>query len=87
MEYIIIILLIILIVITTINFKKNKKENSEKENLSILQKDLVKKEEKIKQLEEDIKILDAKMMSFEQIKTEKTQAQERLKIIEQVWYN
>ncbi len=83
MEYIIITLLIILIVITTINFKKNKKENSEKENFDILQNDLIKKEEKVKKLEEDIKILDAKLISFEQIKTEKTQAQERLKIIEQ----
>jgi len=83
MEYIIITLLIILIVITTINFKKNKKENSEKENFDILQNDLIKKEEKVKKLEEDIKILDAKLISFEQIKTEKTQAQERLKIVEQ----
>ncbi len=78
MEYIIIILLIILIVITTVNLKKNKKEN-----LDILKKDLIKKEEKVKQLEEDIKILDAKMISFEQTKNEKTQAQERLIIIEQ----
>ena len=83
MEYIIIILLILLIVITTFNFKKNKEKNSEKENLDILQNDIIKKEEKIKNLEEDIKILDAKMISFEQIKTEKTQVQERLKIIEQ----
>ena len=85
MEYIILILLIILIIIAAINFKinQNSKENSEKENLEILQNDIIKKEEKIKNLEEDIKILDAKMISFEQIKTEKTQLNERLKIIEQ----
>ena len=85
MEYIILILLIILIIITAINFKinQNSQENSEKENLEILQNDIIKKEEKIKNLEEDIKILDAKMISFEQIKTEKTQLNERLKIIEQ----
>ncbi|MAW30921.1 MAG: hypothetical protein CMD15_03340 [Flavobacteriales bacterium] len=85
MEYIILILLIILIIIAAINFKinQNSQENSEKENLEILQNDIIKKEEKIKNLEEDIKILDAKMTSFEQIKTEKTQLNERLKIIEQ----
>jgi len=85
MEYIILILLIILIIIASINFKasRNKQENSEKENLEILQSEIIKREEKIKNLEEDIKILDAKMISYEQIKTEKTQLNERLKIIEQ----
>tara|TARA_B100001778_G_C18592212_1_gene632818 strand:- start:1302 stop:2477 length:1176 start_codon:yes stop_codon:yes gene_type:complete len=85
MEYIILILLITLIVISVINFKtsKNKQENYDKENLEILQGEIIKKEEKIKNLEEDVKILDAKMISFEQIKTEKTQVYERLKIIEQ----
>lgn len=85
MEYIILILLIILIIIAAINFKahRNTQESSEKENLEILQSEVIKKEEKIKNLEEDIKILDAKMISYEQIKTEKTQVNERLKIIEQ----
>jgi len=85
MEYIIIILLIILIILAAINFKinQNSQESSEKDNLEILQNDIIKKEEKIKNLEEDIKILDAKMISFEQIKTENTQFNERLKIIEQ----
>ena len=85
MEYIVLILLIILIIISVINFKtsKNKHENHDKENLEISQSEIIKKEEKIKNLEEDIKILDAKMISFEQIKTEKTQLYERLKITEQ----
>ena len=85
MEYIILILLIILIIISVINFKtsKNKQENHDKENLEILKSEIIKKEEKIKNLEEDIKILDAKMISFEQIKTEKIQVYEKLKIIEQ----
>ena len=85
MEYIILVLLIILIIISVINFKtsKNKHENHDKENLEISQSEIIKKEEKIKNLEEDIKILDAKMISFEQIKTEKTQLYERLKITEQ----
>ena len=85
MEYIILILLIILIIIAVINFKayRNTEENSERENLETLQSEIIKKEEKIKNLEEDIKILDAKMISYEQIKTEKTQVNERLKIIEQ----
>ena len=85
MEYIILILLIILIVISVINFKtsKNEHKNHDKENLEILQSEIIKKDEKIKNLEEDIKILDAKMISFEQIKTEKIQVYEKLKIIEQ----
>ena len=85
MEYIILILLIILIILAAINFKinQNSQESSEKESLEILQNDIIKKEEKIKNLEEDIKILDAKMISFEQIKTENAQFNERLKIIEQ----
>tara|TARA_B100001093_G_C26860613_1_gene1030048 strand:- start:24903 stop:26078 length:1176 start_codon:yes stop_codon:yes gene_type:complete len=85
MEYIILFLLIILIIIAAINFKSSRKtqENSDKENLEILKNEIIKKEERIKNLEEDIKILDAKMISFEQIKTEKTQVYERLKIIEQ----
>ena len=85
MEYIILILLIILIIISVINFKtsKNKQENHDKENLEILKSEVIKKEEKIKNLEEDIKILDAKMISFEQIKAEKIQVYEKLKITEQ----
>ena len=85
MEYIILILLITLIIISVINFKtsKNKHENNDKENLEILQSEIIKKEEKIKNLEEDIKILDAKMISFEQIKAEKIQVYEKLKITEQ----
>ena len=85
MEYIILSLLIILIIISVINFKtsKNKHENNDKENLEILKSEIIKKEEKIKNLEEDIKILDAKMISFEQIKAEKIQVYEKLKITEQ----
>ena len=85
MEYIILILLITLIIISVINFKtsKNKHDNNDKENLEILQSEIIKKEEKIKNLEEDIKILDAKMISFEQIKAEKIQVYEKLKITEQ----
>ena len=62
MEYIILILLIILIIISVVNFKtsKNKHENNDKENLEMLKSEIIKKEEKIKNLEEDIKILDAK---------------------------
>ena len=85
MEYIILILLIILIIISVVNFKtsKNKHENNDKENLEMLKSEIIKKEEKIKNLEEDIKILDAKMISFEQIKAEKIQVYEKLKITEQ----
>tara|TARA_B100000925_G_C22008182_1_gene474735 strand:+ start:514 stop:1689 length:1176 start_codon:yes stop_codon:yes gene_type:complete len=85
MEFIILSLLIILIGIIIFNLKsiKNSQNDSEKEIIENLQNDVIKREENIKNLNDDIKILEAKMISFEQIKTEKTQVQERLKIVEQ----
>ena len=85
MEFIILALLIILIGIIIFNLKsiKNSQNDSEKEIIENLQNDVIKREENIKNLNDDIKILEAKMISFEQIKTEKTQVQERLKIVEQ----
>ena len=85
MEFIILALLIILIGIIIFNLKsiRNNQDDSEKEKIENLQNDIIKREENIKNLHDDIKILEAKMISFEQIKTEKTQVQERLKIVEQ----
>ena len=85
MEFIILALLIILIGIIIFNLKsiRNSHNYSEKEKIENLQNDIIKREENIKNLNDDIKILEAKMLSFEQIKTEKTQVQERLKIVEQ----
>tara|TARA_B100000242_G_scaffold144481_1_gene102946 strand:- start:3124 stop:4299 length:1176 start_codon:yes stop_codon:yes gene_type:complete len=85
MEFIILALLIILTGIIIFNLKsiRNSHNDSEKEKIENLQNDIIKREENIKNLNDDIKILEAKMLSFEQIKTEKTQVQERLKIVEQ----
>lgn len=85
MEFIILTLLIILTGIIIFNLKsiRNSHNESEKEKIENLQNDIIKREENIKNLNDDIKILEAKMLSFEQIKTEKTQVQERLKIVEQ----
>ncbi len=85
MEFIILALLIILTGIIIFNLKsiRNSHNESEKEKIENLQNDIIKREENIKNLNDDIKILEAKMLSFEQIKTEKTQVQERLKIVEQ----
>lgn len=85
MEFIILALLIILIGIIIFNLKsiRNNQNDSEKEKNENLQNDIIKREENIKNLNDNIKILEAKMLSFEQIKTEKTQIQERLKIVEQ----
>ena len=85
MEFIILALLIILIGIIIFNLKsiRNNQNDSEKEKIENLQNDIIKRDENIKNLNDNIKILEAKMLSFEQIKTEKTQIQERLKIVEQ----
>ena len=85
MEFIILALLIILTGIIIFNLKsiRNSHNDSEKEKIENLQNDIIKREENIKNLNDDIKLLEAKMLSFEQIKTEKTQVQERLKIVEQ----
>ena len=82
MEILILIFLIILIVI---NLKNNRKNDDKinKDNIEKSQNELIQKNEKINNLEEDIKILNAKMISFEQLKTEKTQISERLNLIEQ----
>ena len=82
MEILILIFLVILIVI---NLKNNRKNDDKinKDNIEKSQNELIQKNEKINNLEEDIKILNAKMISFEQLKTEKTQISERLNLIEQ----
>jgi len=82
MEILILIFLVILIVI---NLKNNTKNDDKinKDNIEKSQNELIQKNEKINNLEEDIKILNAKMISFEQLKTEKTQISERLNLIEQ----
>ena len=46
-------------------------------------KNIIQKEEKIKKLEEDVKIAEARLLSFEEIKAEKIQLDERLKLAEQ----
>ena len=82
MEILILTFLVILIVI---NLKNNRKNDDKinKDNIEKSQNELIQKNEKINNLEEDIKILNAKMISFEQLKTEKTQISERLNLIEQ----
>tara|TARA_B100001287_G_C22674008_1_gene526728 strand:+ start:677 stop:1843 length:1167 start_codon:yes stop_codon:yes gene_type:complete len=82
MEILILIFLVILIVINLKNSTKND-DKINKDNIEKSQNELIQKNEKINNLEEDIKILNAKMISFEQLKTEKTQISERLNLIEQ----
>jgi hypothetical protein len=85
MEIVIIILLVILIGIGYLNLNKVNTDNSkeDKNKISDLERDIAKRDENIKNLQKNIEISNAKMNSFEQIKTEKTQAEERLKSIEQ----
>ena len=83
------VLLVILILIGLATFfKKNnnsvKNGNSEEltKKISELEKSLSAKEENIKSLQKEKEILKAKLDSFEKIKTEKTQIEERLKLVE-----
>ena len=82
MEIIILSLLIILIIISALILKsKNNVESFDKNRE--LQKNIIQKEEKIKSLEDDVKIAEARLLSFDEIKAEKIQLDERLKIAEQ----
>ncbi len=83
------IILAILIIggFTALYLKKeivtNDNTEDDKKRISELEKDLATRDEKINNLEQNTDIVNAKMSSFEQIKTEKTQAEERLKSVEQ----
>ncbi|MBC8265696.1 MAG: hypothetical protein H8E84_01895 [Flavobacteriales bacterium] len=89
MEYMGYIILAILIIggFTALYLKKeivtNDNTEDDKKRISELEKDLATRDEKINNLEQNTDIVNAKMSSFEQIKTEKTQAEERLKSVEQ----
>jgi len=84
MEYI----LVLLIVggFTALYFKKGTitENNSEedKKKISELEQENSTKDENIRNLQNNTEILKAKMSSFEQLKTEKTQVSERLKLVE-----
>ena len=82
------LVLLILIGLATL-FKKNNisGENGNSEELTKKNKELEKslsaKEENIKSLQNSTEVLKAKLDSFEKVKTEKTQIEERLKLVEQ----
>ena len=82
------LVLLILIGLATF-FKKNNisGENGNSEELTKKNKELEKslsaKEENIKSLQNSTEVLKAKLDSFEKVKTEKTQIEERLKLVEQ----
>ena len=84
MEYVIILLLIVLIILTYINLKNRSNiDLTEYESkISTIEKNNVAKEETIKNLQKYSDVLQAKMESFEQLKTEKIQLNERLKNVE-----
>lgn len=85
--YLVVGMLGILIVIAlAIYFKKiEKKEDTSEENklrIIELEKNITSKEKTIQYLQSEISVSEAKMESFEQLKTEKTQFEERLKSVE-----
>ena len=84
METWIFILLLILIALTGVNlFKKlNTDDSQSKEKIINLEKNLSAKNQESANLEKKHDVLSAKLESFEQLKTEKTQFEERLKNVE-----
>jgi hypothetical protein len=71
-------------VIISYSLKTNKKNNisDNQERLKSLEKDIYIKDEAIKNINTEKDILEAKMGVFEQLKIEKTQIEERLKLVE-----
>ena len=84
MEYV--LALLIIGGFAALYFKKENNTNNstdeEKKRISELEQENSAKEEKIRNLQNTTEILNAKMSSFEQLKTEKTQTIERLKLVE-----
>ena len=87
METVLLVILILIGLATFFKKNNNSVENGNSEELtkkiSELEKSLSAKEENIKSLQNSTDILKAKLDSFEKIKTEKTQIEERLKLVEQ----
>ena len=85
MEYFIGILLLIIIVGIVKVYKKLNAPNisaADKDEISQLEKNLSAREQEITTLEKNNEVFHAKLDSFEQLKTEKTQLNERLKNVE-----
>ena len=84
MEYV--LALLIIGGFAALYFKKenniNNSTDEEKKRISELEQENSAKEENIRNLQKTTEILNAKMSSFEQLKTEKTQITERLKLAE-----
>lgn len=77
---------ILIVIVLAIYFKKieEKEDTSEEDRLKVIEfeKKITLNEKTIQYLQSEKKILEAKMESFEQLKTEKTQFEERLKSVE-----
>ena len=87
MEIALLGLLIVIGLATFFKKNNNSEENDNSEELTKkileLEKSLSAKEENIKFLQNSSELLKAKLDSFEKVKTEKTQIEERLKLVEQ----
>ena len=62
--------------------KEENNSSEYKKRILELEKSHASKDEIIKNMQKDLEVINAKMSSFEQIKTEKIQIEERLKIVE-----
>ena len=82
MEYVVLIVLVAGFALVYIKLNTGNSSSNDKEKIIEIEKNLSAKEQKITTLEKNKEVLNAKLESFDQLKTDKTQFEERLKSVE-----
>ena len=82
MEYVVLIVLVVGFALVYIKLNTGNSSSNDKEKIIELEKNLSTKEQRITTLEKNKDVLSAKLESFDQLKTDKTQFEERLKSVE-----
>ena len=82
MEYVVLIVLVAGFALVYIKLNTGNSSSNDKEKIIEIEKNLSAKEQKITTLEKNKDVLNAKLESFDQLKTDKTQFEERLKSVE-----
>ena len=82
MEYVVLIVLVAGFALVYIKLNTGNSSSNDKEKIIDIEKNLSAKEQKITTLEKNKDVLNAKLESFGQLKTDKTQFEERLKSVE-----
>ena len=82
MEYVVLIVLVAGFALVYIKLNTGNSSSNDKEKIIEIEKNLSAKEQEITTLEKNKDVLNAKLESFDQLKTDKTQFEERLKSVE-----